>query len=757
VCSSDLDGTSNPATINDISVKFDGTSISGSISEVDASSSIITITESKTYWDSTVGRLPHSGDEFIFGYHYLNDGTNYDATSSYVFGISYWQMPTVPVLAGNDNGDLAVSSDMTVSVNGIVITDSVESLDPLMGHVVLNSSSDFWYASSLGRLPRIGDVFSFDYKTGERYQYSMLFDDPGRVFDSYYKTEPYGLVFDGDLDSDPEISPITSISYASSEIGYRWRSYLLHHSSVLNSSDTLRLNTYQKPGNRASIANQMDVLNHFNKVFSPEFLNDTNDIDIKHLDDSYLENGLDPVLKLNEGTPPFQKTFWSKKTLITHKKVQDIRTNHKILIYSDLLIKEFRDSEESVPLTSICDSNSISFKIRMGQDEINPISECDPWILFDSVETEDVEVTIPGELRGVPSLRVPDIYLINNFILRNLESTGTAVFTYSTKSPLDQKTMFYQLPSSYQYKYQDEWYDFPSLPVMKDEDTQAGIDDIEVKINGVSMPGIVKDINPVTGLVELYPMDPIERLNQYVILTEDNIKNRYVDLPYYPYDFENISLNIVHGIAQYIIDDFYLIPLPDGSGWDKKLIWEAGDLYKILEPGDVLVVSFWSDPNINIDVEFTYKILSSQIIKSIDKDRTRIFDNGYVFNGRCYDIESVKIDYKLKEYINFMDDCSDGIKLSFFNNSSLQVEEHVFSGPIFEYWSCDEDEIGSPQNYPNALVRIQRPIRNVNPLNSMVDYSFMNDKAVRFRKKTFKELLDNRTFRTVKLVEMLPV
>ncbi|GAG55022.1 unnamed protein product, partial [marine sediment metagenome] len=244
--------------------------------------------------------------------------------------------------------------------------------------------------------------FVFDFHYGQKYQYSCLFDELGRTFDTYIgPNSTYGIVFDGELDKDPERYPITMDNTAI--IGYRYRGYLLHHSSVLNSPDTLRLNTFQKPATRASIINQANTINHFNIFFSPEFLYDTSAIEV--LNDAYLENGLDPILKLNEGTPPFQKTWSHHPGLVYSRKVQDIRTNHRLLLYSDLLLKEFKEGNDDIPLNSICDSERIDFRIRINGDSIPPLEECPPWILFDSALVENVEISISGSYRGVPNLR----------------------------------------------------------------------------------------------------------------------------------------------------------------------------------------------------------------------------------------------------------------------------------------------------------------------------------------------------------------
>jgi hypothetical protein len=141
----------------------------------------------------------------------------------------------------------------------------------------------------------------------------------------------------------------------------------------------------------------------------------------------------------------------------------------------------------------------------------------------------------------------------------------------------------------------------------------------------------------------------------------------------------------------------------------------------------------------------------------IDRDLSRIMDDRYVFDGLCYDQEGVKLNVRMDEYYGCLDDGSDGIKISFFNKDSLIIEDHIFSGPVFESYEAVEDEIGVPENFPNALVRIANPLSLSNPLNYAADYGFLNDSLVRLRKKTYQELLPDRSFRTLKLTEMLPI
>jgi hypothetical protein len=171
--------------------------------------------------------------------------------------------------------------------------------------------------------------------------------------------------------------------------------------------------------------------------------------------------------------------------------------------------------------------------------------------------------------------------------------------------------------------------------------------------------------------------------------------------------------------------------------------------------GYILLSSFPVGPAITVETK--YCIRNTATISMVDRDWSRIFDNDDVFPGYCFDGFSITTNVNFDEFYTFLDDDSDGIKFSFFNKDTLNIEEHIFSGPVFEYYSVADDELGSPDNFPNALVRIVNPIHLTNPLSYSGDYSFLNDKVVRFRKKTFKELLPSKTFRTLELMEMMPL
>jgi hypothetical protein len=623
-----------------------------------------------------------------------------DTTSNPASPISYrWQLQA-PVVGST-----------TVSIDSTAISGAVLSLDTTSGVLYLQSSDSFWNASVLGQQPTTANSLLI------LYSYGQVYGDP---------VENYSI----DLNS-PE------------EIGYRYRMYQLHHSSVLNSPDTLLLNGYQKPALRASIINQQPAINHFNKVWSAEFLYDTNPV--PELSDDYLDNGLDPVVKLNVGTPTFQQTFSYQPGLIYQRKLQDIRENHRLLMYSDLLLKEFIEGDSDVPLSSICDGDNVGFKVRI-QEEIPALEECEPWILFDSVKINSIDMSIPEYYEGVPNLRVEDKLLRNNFILRERESTGVGDATYSVKAFTDTDQTSFQLPASFEYLYGDEWVDFPSLPVVNSSGGYALVSDISVTIDGV--PGTVLSLDPITGLVTIQAPSLQQRIEREIIITSEMESAKEIYL-HCNSDRSTTTMTIIFGTSQYYASDFIV--------YGPYLSWLGSSLDGLLSAGDKIRVSYSYDPLLGADVVFNYMIRSHQFINVIDRDWSRIMDDKYVFPGFCADMEDIQTGINYEEYYGMLDDGSDGIKLSFFNHSTLQLEEHIFSGPVFECYDVSTDQIGVPENFYNALIRINNPLSISNPLNYSVNYSFMYDQLVRFRKKTFKELLPNRTFRTMQITEMLPV
>ena len=280
-------------------------------------------------------------------------------------------------------------SDLSIKcriVRFVEVPDSVESVRPLLGHVRINF------------LPPSGSFLRFSYYyTHYNRNYALLPDSLSGygsdvVFNSYH---PYTLLVDQsplqDL-SAPIVAGETPL-----KIGYRYRAFGLSGSAVLNSSDTLSLNSFSKPSKKGSFKNNRGNTNQHNLVFSSEYLTDT-DKDLV-LNDKYLEKNIEASTQLYKGTPLFIETFTDdghhikrlqggsdntyagetssgddlsagfnvndpdKSGDIDYKGVCDYSKNGNARLYSDLVIKKFYNGGSDVPLGSISEG-SRSFPIK---------------------------------------------------------------------------------------------------------------------------------------------------------------------------------------------------------------------------------------------------------------------------------------------------------------------------------------------------------------------------------------------------------
>jgi len=739
---------SSTSVLLDSTVTYGGT-FTASKFNYHTESPYVSLVDSNIYWDSTgldgtTIKSPIIGDELQFNYYYQAvDGTNLPASTTFIFGINYWQLPGAPISNGQGTDFLALPSDVQLSVDGTSIPDAVTDIEAVLGFITVQDQKDFWLASPLGRAPipsysldgthYSGDTFVFSYYKSGSTTYTSIFDDPSRVMDD-------DVVFDG-AGTDPYRTPTPAESPL--QIGYKFRADLLHHASVLNSTDTLLLNNYQKPATRASIANRQDTLNHFNYFFSPEFLTDTSRNIV--LNDAYLDKDTSAALVLNAGIPTFQQTYAYQPGMIHQNKLQNVRSNRNLLMYCDLLLKETQTGNSEVHLSSICDNESPRFSVRF-RENIDQLSECEEWILFDTGDTTQVQISIPGSYEPVQNLRVQDIELRNNFILRDMSSTGLALTNYIYHE-YDNVQNSFQLPATTRVTMDGTGYDFPALPVMHDSTTLATASDVIVSIDDVPTPGLISSFDPTTGAISLYPQSDLTII-QYVQVTQEEIDQMYIKLDKFPIDPEYVVVNVLHGPAQAYGLDFVV---------NSDLLYFEHPLRNVLSPGDVLVVTYDAASLRNREIKFTYKINSTGIVTVIDLSRSRVFDNDDVYPYFCYDGYQQTVGFNFKEYANFLSDYSKGIKFKYFNKDTLQLEEHIFSGPVFETYSVFEDEISAMESFPNALVKIANPLAQTDPISILSNYDFLNDEAVRIRKKTIQELLPDRTFRTMKIYEAMPV
>jgi hypothetical protein len=281
--------------------------------------------------------------------------------------------------------NLAPSSFSYSVISYSEVEDSVEDVRPLFGHIKINF------------IPPLDSILKFEYKyTHKERNYLVVPDpeiglNPGEyggveyISDAYYGPRT-GYTLLGDpitesLSDEELLSPIQSFTDIL-EIGYRYRAFNLANSSVLNSRETLSLNS--DPFDRAMI------LNNFSLMFSHEHRTDQDQYAV--LNDKYLEKNLDPVTKLKKGTPIFPQTFtddthyrrteYAKPTstppvltegrdigsgfniinpdesgLIDYNAATDLNRNKRITLYSNLKIVETDNGGYDAPLSSICEGD----------------------------------------------------------------------------------------------------------------------------------------------------------------------------------------------------------------------------------------------------------------------------------------------------------------------------------------------------------------------------------------------------------------
>ena len=291
-------------------------------------------------------------------------------------------------------GRLAVASDVTVLVGGVEQPGSIVSIQPLLGHVRLSFTPPQGIALEV----------RYHYQDKPR-DYSLRLDDVEGTLDAHYSVLfPYSLVMD-QPDTMNHRDPVQS-SNSIRKIGYRYRAYNLSNTAVLNSLDTLTTNMPDASGAKASLSASYGLTNEQDQLYSSEFLYDKSRTVL--LNDEYLKNGLDPVLKLHAGVPPFQKTFtdrgdlsnpftgsWDTQSgLVEYAPLADYRANNRIRLYSDLQMEETAEGTD-VTMSSLSDGVDMGIAVQMGE-EYFPYREMRLNDYMDYVATEQGYDVIPA-------------------------------------------------------------------------------------------------------------------------------------------------------------------------------------------------------------------------------------------------------------------------------------------------------------------------------------------------------------------------
>lgn len=310
--------------------------------------------------------------------------TNYE----YLGNSMSFQMNDYPMLTFD--GKLCTSSDVAVTVDGEEVVGGVSFIRPLLGHVQLNF------------MPPAGSTVAFNYHHQPKARdYIFMPDSSQHLADRVYGVESsYNLL----PDPNPFVGEEVSLSeYKEPALyGYRYSSFDLGLSSVWNSEDTFKLNDVDAPPGGSYMGNQRSSFNRFRVQHSAEFLYDTHKF--VELNDQYIFNDLEPLLKLGKGIPPFYRSFtsWAEyrystpvvesdstfqdgtantfdvqasanvettpSGLVEYVSLPDYNREGRLKQYSGTEESLTVEGDEFIELSSICEERSFALSMRIDEE-----------------------------------------------------------------------------------------------------------------------------------------------------------------------------------------------------------------------------------------------------------------------------------------------------------------------------------------------------------------------------------------------------
>lgn len=379
-------------------------------------------------------------------YEYEETGANAEPGANRLFWpfdrslVSAVESPTdiqadkIPVLSRL--GGLARTSDVKVFVNGDPVP--VLSVNPLFGHIAVANA------------PSKGDSVRVVYHhTDKKRAYALLADQEGHTMDSSYgNLFCYDLVPDSDV-GDVSLPVVKEMRSPSSS--YKYRAFALGGSSVMNSMDTLKTGDIPVPGTRGSLASNRSAIGASEVVFSPECL--TDDRRYLTLDDTYLEQGPDPVLPIPYGTPSFERSFTDGAGLIKSVPLSDLAKGAILpLLYSDLKEKVLSDAGTS-PLSPCSDNRDMSLSVLM-EEEYFPSREMrlsdylDYTARKESVSLDDGEIAVLKGSRVIKSTGKNLSMVPKGSVLVVSSGTVSGDHRYTVASVVDSRTILVTEPVS---------------------------------------------------------------------------------------------------------------------------------------------------------------------------------------------------------------------------------------------------------------------------------------------------------------------
>ena len=337
------------------------------------------------------------------------------------------------------------------------LVGAVTDVRPLLGHVRVNF------------MPPVNSYVKFDYYyTSQKRNYLMMPDAPIISDSEHYGSSSYtpDTVYNSRnqysllVDQNPEVEghPFWDFDELL-KIGYRYRAFSLSNSSVLN-SERMILNDYQKNKGNASFNHGPSNIGRYGLIFSPEYNYDT-DRNIA-LNDKYLYKELEPVTKLNPGTPIFAETYTDdghykifsvadehdsydpefeggmdlrasfsiiepdNSGIIDYNSICEFTDKKRINLYSDLKVVEHTNEGYDAPLSTIDDSSSsIPFRftyidqyypdreLRLN-DYLDFINQVPTEIKYGQINVINGSAVVKSKTVNFRSLNIGDMLTIKN-------------------------------------------------------------------------------------------------------------------------------------------------------------------------------------------------------------------------------------------------------------------------------------------------------------------------------------------------------
>jgi len=701
-------------------------------------------------------------------------------------------------------------------VRFVEVENAVESVRPILGHIRINF------------LPPLNTVVRFNYHHSKyERNYLMLPDAPASEdpFWEYGASDYTGDTFFGSRARYSLIPDQAGVEFRSPfwpweellKIGYRYRVFNLSNSSVLNSEETFRLNEYDKYTHKASFKNHGHVLNEFNLMFSPEYLEDTDKNII--LNDKYLYKDIPAATIMQPGVPLFVETFTDdghfkvahpaieedtydpdfpggvdlpasfsiidpdKSGLVDHNRVCAYEDNLKINLHSDLKIVEFPNGGFDAPLSSIDEGGSvIPFKFTMIDqyypnreqrltDYLDYINQVPSEFKTGTIKILNQSAIVKSRDTHFKALRAGDEFLIKNVPFVEWDETlQENVTVYRDIQHVLLQSIDVETGRIHpQFEGPSGWYDF-ELTRNKVYNVDVRLVDVQrtLVLNGeigytYGLPETFLQALPGYGDTgahyELYFRDPDP--DPYP-RNPDNPWISNPDVSYYDIEEEIIDgkisrTNRILGVTG-IVNTSQIVDA-DGMSWG-----ETGLVAGVTGPSGAL----------DLGITGPVDVANPRIVEDFDVYQVPSGDSGMFFSyseaeyrvqWRNWDQEMFIVSIGDRgvfeeEPLNMMDDIGDGIKKNYWNVNSASIEKIYFNGTVLETSEKVSNSVAAIDYAEGVIILTQEQADAVNaagdPVVDLPDLH-LGDANYQLNRRIVREILHDNSIKVTEIREYVPL